>query len=128
MLLGTTFIDRCFKSIFPAERKIVCHHSPALPIFMIQENDGYNNNTSTQVEVISLLQTSLEVGFVNIKVAQCSRLKAGYESPIVFTFKEASIPDVHPYGNVSKIHASMVAGGIMNIYPDRRFHVKSTIF
>lgn len=75
-LLGTSFIDRYMKPVFPEEREIVPQHSFAVLISMVQENIRYNSKTSTQVEEISLLQTAPEDSFVSITVAADVRLRA----------------------------------------------------
>lgn len=131
MLLGTSFSERCIPSIpciLPGEQKIIPHHSPTVHILLVQEGDGYNNPTLTQVEGISILQTTPQACFVNIIVARETFLRTQCEPLVLVTSKSVGIVVWKPNGNVWKRRMSMVTRGFMHIYADRPFYVNVKIF
>lgn len=99
VLSGTTYIDWFVKSIHLAERKIMLHHYPSVPILMIRETrcEPEMNKPDFCHEVekdLELLLTAIRCERMSITVARQVGLKAMIDTPVLVFRKPAGRTEV----------------------------------
>lgn len=120
-LLETTYIDRFIKWIHLAERKIVPHHSPPVPILMVHETKSVTKKNGTEThrkdgEELALFVTAMRYDSKSIILARQVLHTAISEKPVLVCKQAVDLIEVVSYANVSKDHACMTTEGIIAAY------------
>lgn len=128
VLFGTIYIDSSIKSIHPAERKVVPHHSPTVPILIVYEANSKpeKNNIEARQEVeeeLTLLETPIKCEPKCITVARQVVLKAMCETLVIVSTQAAGLTESIPCAYVAKHHACMMAKGLIDAYPGRPCYI-----
>lgn len=121
VLLGTTFIDKYIKSIYPAVRKLFRYHFLPVPIRMVQKtNSEAKKNTSDICQLIeedaALLVTPTRSDLKNIIVSRHIVLMAICETPVLRSTQAGCLIEVSSHPNIAKSRTCMTAKGITDVY------------
>lgn len=135
VLLGTPFIDRFIKGIFPPERKLVPRDSPPVHILAIDEPnmvmaveddkrpcppDAPQPELTTASDDLARTQTQCEK---RVRVAKSTTIAPWTEKPILVNCDVSGLVVITPYDKTIRSRLSMVARGVMDVRPNRPFYV-----
>lgn len=105
---GTTSINKFKKAFYRAERKIVPHHYPLVPILIVHEAKSEDEKNTWDVRQFigqdpAQLATLIKGEPRNITCAPQVVLKAVYDSPFLFFKQMAGLIEVAVHPNMAKI-------------------------
>lgn len=125
ILVGTSFIDRCIRGIFPTERKIVPWHSRPVSILTSSSNISskfprveFLDHDGTQSEV---KEDDEEEEFFLCRVSRPITIPADTQAAVSVSSQGAGLMLVETHMHLAKRRCSMAARGIMEIFPGKPF-------
>lgn len=120
ILLGKTCIDRFIKSIHLAQRKLVPHHSPPVPILMADQTmsvaEMKRSDFHQQAEkYLALLLKSTSCQSKYVTIARQVVLKKMREKPVLFITQSAALIEIFTHENVASNNAGQTPKAIMDV-------------
>lgn len=104
------------------------YHVSHLTRLMVKAVDEYNNLTSTQAKVTSVLQMAPETEFVSITVLRRELLGYYCCSVVLGTFEAVHRVDILLIGGLLKRNARMITKAILETYTNILFYLNMIIF
>ena len=115
-ILGTSFIDRFVKAIIPGRRKVVLYHSPAVAIVGSQSPTTYGNAPDPAGDRTKTVSNKLKV-FKPLSIPPMTRATVTAQSD------RGGVCFLQLNPKMALKQLSLMASGIMDIYPNKPFEV-----
>ena len=115
-ILGTSFIDRFVKAIIPGRRKVVLYHSPAVAIVGSQSPAINGNAPDPAGDHTNTVSNKL-------KVVKPLSIPPMTKATVTVQSDRGGLCFLQPNPKMATNQLSLMASGIMDIYPNKPFEV-----